>query len=229
MPERARQRLRYLRDKVVEKAIEYVVQLALAGVIALLILILGLIRANVTLRIPVWLLVLIAGIIVGAFLVVVGMWKRQLAAATEESEPWALLVELDDSLLDLLPELVRNRGRARAMRKLLVEFLQDTTDLFGDDVSRAHILRPNPERRLLVPWVRYQIAADRRIRFALGGHSPPAKGIAGQTFEDKTTRLVHMLKSGEEWRAEVFKFANDAWTPDHAVYRVFDEGRLHPP
>jgi hypothetical protein len=51
------------------------------------------------------------------------------------------LVEMDDTLLRLLPRLAKAPNREEAIKKVLTELLRDATRVFGGDVSRGMILR----------------------------------------------------------------------------------------
>lgn len=143
------------------------------------------------------------------------------------------LVRLDESLLALFPSLVRDTNREEAIKRLLHEVLRDATRLLGEHVSRAFILRENDQHEL-APWVTYQMSTESEARTRFSTETGPARnrGIAGETYQDRVLRVVHMVerRRSKGWHAEVFKQENGKWGRDEETkYLTLDTSRPHPP
>ena len=127
-----------------------------------------------------------------------------------------LLVQMDDTLLRLLPRLASAPSRGEAMHLLLTEFLRDATGVFGGEVSRGMILHIEGDH--LVPWVGYQMPQEtlERTRFRLTARGNKAQGVAKRTFQDGKLRVVRFSREKGKWK------------PNNRDYVVFDHNRPHP-
>jgi hypothetical protein len=153
---------------------------------------------------PAWALALGAGAVVGVF----GLLAWQFQKHSRVHSRIVELASLDESLLALFPSFVRDANREAAIKRLLYETLRDATRLLGEQVSRASILRENDQRQL-VPWVVYQMGNEPgQSRFSTEPGPDRNRGVAGETYQDRTLRVVHMVKYQGRWHAEIFKAAN---------------------
>src|SRR5207248_6634316 len=105
------------------------------------------------------------------------------------------VADLDGSLLVLMPKLVSSADKETAMQQLLREFLRDTTKVFGGQVSRALIVRPDPNDRdnYLVPWVGYQMPEQTlspEHKFYIGPDANKRSGIAGKVYKSREVVVV---------------------------------------
>lgn len=190
--------------------------------------------ANAELVVPVWeaalVFVLLLALQVVFFLALRTMVRRGVAARiaqirADQDELDALgnaikLVQMDDTLLRLLPRLAPAPNRGQAIEMLLTEFLRDATGVFGGDVSRGMILHVEGDQ--LAAWVGYQMPREtlERTRFPLVDTANRPQGVAKRTYQDGKLRVVHFSRV----KGERGKFR-----PDSRDYKVLDHSRPHPP
>jgi hypothetical protein len=131
------------------------------------------------------------------------------------------LVKLDDTLLRLLPRLTSAEDLDQGMRRLVTEFFRDATEVFGGDVSRGMVLRPEGDE--LVAWIGYQMPDEtiERTRFRLDDQSKSGAGVALMTFKDGKPRVITFKKQT--------KGPKHTWNPSSRAYKVFNGARPHPP
>ncbi|MCC7103784.1 MAG: GAF domain-containing protein [Chloroflexi bacterium] len=146
-------------------------------------------------------------------------WARYSGLRKEQGdalERSSRLLQLDDSLLRLFPNMVAAPDRSERIKRLLSEFLTDCANVFEPDVCRAMIL--HEEDGSLVPWVSFQMPAEslNRSRFDVSHDLRPGqkRGVAAQAYVDGELRLVHLTRGATGWQA------------DDEEYIVFETGRL---
>jgi hypothetical protein len=200
---------------------------AIVGVVAVAVLAWVVSHLSTTITLPDWVLVLVFAVL----LVGVALLYWQLRGRRKIQKRFVELISLDESLLALFPSFVRDIDQESAIERLLHETLRDSTRLLGEHVSRAFILRKNDQHEL-VPWVTYEMSSESKARTRFSTESGPERnrGVAGETYQDRTLRVVHMVKRDGGWRSEVFKQEHDKWVRDEETkYLVFAANRPHPP
>jgi hypothetical protein len=143
----------------------------------------------------------------------------QLGLLRDSAHTLSLFLQLDVSLLNQLPNLVRATERETAVTSILKQLLRDCSRILGPQINRAYILRVAPERRL-VAWVSYQMPESEMLErsFDLNSNDPRERGVAGDAFLKRELVVVHMSQQ-----------RGGTWTADHDGYKVFDSERPHPP
>ena len=131
------------------------------------------------------------------------------------------LSKLDDRLLRLLVKL-RNGNRAATIETLVEDFLVDILNALDASGSCGiSIYRRDPEDSdYLIRWKSSSrpLEDDAGLKFFVGDSSSlDRRGIAGKTFRDKETRLVHIT------------FAGRKCVPDNPDYLLVREGPYVPP
>jgi hypothetical protein len=124
--------------------------------------------------------------------------EKELKRLKANNDSLALLAELDDSMLRLIPEVVGATDKARAMRNLQEGFLRDVTKLFRGDVHRASILRPDEDNLYLVRVASIGMPGrdNERTDQYIGPDSRITRGSAGKAFNEK--RVVVTLLPDQE-------------------------------
>jgi GAF domain-containing protein len=158
---------------------------------------------------------IVLGLLFIIFVLAIREWRLKSALNTLIS-----VADLDGSLLVLIPKLSSSADKEVAMQQLLREFLRDTTKVFGGQVSRALIVRPDPNDRTnyLVPWVGYQMPEQTLSpghKFYIGDDPNKKTGIAGKVYKSREVVVVH--------------FHERNWEPDDTDYIIFDYDRPYPP
>lgn len=150
------------------------------------------------------------------------------------------VAELDDSLLRLLVGIITEGDKDVAMRNLLTEFLRDVTKIFGGEVSRASVLRPNPQKDkqgntipYLTLWASIGMpeANGPDTSFYIGDDENTRRGVAGVTFYTGSIRVTHMLDDNNNWRVTTFQLSGEHSLVEYHEqdYIETDHGRHFPP
>lgn len=159
------------------------------------------------------LLLLVVGVIVG-FLT--GPKRREEGLGESIG-----MLELDDTLMTLLPELVSEGSADTGTRRATEALLSDAANVF-ESVLRMMILRPIESGEWIQPWASKEMAAETmdRAKFYVGSDesSTQSRGVAGEAYVTQSLQLVR-FSPGES--GEV--------VPENSRYMVFDRHRSKPP
>jgi hypothetical protein len=168
--------------------------------------------------------------IICTFLFIRSWYWRTVAADAQTRFNTALnvanrLIASDETLLQLLPGIITDRGRDASAKRVLQGYLRDSQRIFEESVSRATVLRPDSHSAAtssehLRPWVSYQMPEDslRHRKFYIGHDSTKPRGVAGKAFATQRVQIVHISHD-----------ASGHWRADDPDYQVFDTMRPFPP
>jgi hypothetical protein len=167
-----------------------------------------------------WFLLIISAFLLILALCVIGYIWRRYEILSRGLDTLKHLVELDDSLLRLLPDLMSAKDRESEMKRLLEELLQDMTRAFAGNVHRASILLPDATKEYLRVWVHYQMpeVSVEQTKFYIGKDADRKRGVAGEVFLAGRLRVVHI---------DIDREGN--WCADSKDYMVFNPKRPYPP
>jgi transcriptional regulator with GAF, ATPase, and Fis domain len=141
---------------------------------------------------------------------VLGFWGGRWCAdqiTDESAETMEGLLDIDDSLLRLLPSVAdpssdTNRQRA-ALKRVITETLQDIAEAFGDHVSRSIVLLPRGDKPWLTAFAHYRMPAEtlRSSRYYIGndGKNPDQVRLAGAVFLEGNQTIVRFNRNGKQW------------------------------
>ena len=188
----------------VSAIILFVITAAIAGIIgnradALFILLLGLVTSSVSANSLPWIIIILI-LLIGLF-TVVGFWGNTKSNLKITNQ----IVDLDDRLLRLVPNLVSAGNLEEEMHRLIYKLLERATVVFDGEVNRASLFLPDPDRKQLRIWHGYQMPPEsiRRTVFNIEvGGSGIMRGIAGETFLDGQPHVVHLRRENDQWRAD---------------------------
>lgn len=117
------------------------------------------------------------------------------------------IVEFDDWLQRLVPNLVSAADLDAEMQRLMYQLLQRATAVFGDSVHRASVFLVEPDRKHLKIKYSYQLPPEtvKRTEFNIEpGKSGTMRGIAGEAFLDEEGRpqVVHIIHENGKWKTD---------------------------
>jgi hypothetical protein len=133
------------------------------------------------------------------------------------------VLDLDDSLLRLLPSLIVTGYQEAEMQRLLKELLRDATRPFNGHVHRASILLPDSKKEYLKIWVHHQMSEESvsRTRFYIGQELDRIRGVAGETFLDAQLRVAHMRQENLQWKCDLDNYMDFDKKRPYPAYRSF--------
>ncbi|MBD2337987.1 GAF domain-containing protein [Calothrix sp. FACHB-156] len=152
-----------------------------------------------TINIPIWISIVVLLSTVFPLLIACQYYYKAHQIATK-------LNKLDETLLLLLPKLYVTPDINEALKRLLEEFLSRTIDLVHllDGCGIAVYGPDHNDRDYLTTWCQLESPNENKekARFYVGNNPNQKRGVAGNTFVDKTRHIVHLVKKNGEWQAD---------------------------
>ena len=131
------------------------------------------------------------------------IWQR----AKYTLETTNRIVDLDNWLQRLVPNLVSAPDLDQEMERLMYQLLQRATAVFDDSVHRASVFLPDPDGKHLRIGFAYQIppeAVKRTVFDIEPGKMDIKRGIAGEAFLDEKglPQVVHVKHEKGVWKTD---------------------------
>ena len=147
--------------------------------------------------------IIITLILLVALVSVIIIWRR----AKHTLDTTNKIVDLDNWLQRLVPNLVSAPDLDQEMERLMYQLLQRATSVFDDLVHRASVFLPDPDRKHLRIGFGYQIPPEavKRTVFDIEPEKMDIKrGIAGEAFLDEKglPQVVHVMHEKGEWKTD---------------------------
>lgn len=142
-------------------------------------------------------------ILLAALVSVIIIWQR----AQHTLDTTNKIVELDNWLQRLVPNLVSAPDLDQEMERLMYQLLQRATSVFDDLVHRAAVFLPDPDGKHLRIGFGYQIPPEAMKRTVFDiepGKMDVKRGIAGEAFldEKRLPQVVHVMNENGEWKTD---------------------------
>ena len=144
-----------------------------------------------------------------------GRWSAD-AVSDESGETMEGLLDIDDSLLRLLPAVadptLSERQLQRALARVIEEWLRDVVAAFGEHVNRAVVLVPRGDKPWLMPFAHYRMPGTtlKCCRFYIGedGRNRDRVRLAGSVFLTGEQTIVRFDPVGKRYQPD-----DPRWTP----------------
>lgn len=148
-----------------------------------------------------WLIIVL--ILIAALVSILILWQRDTYALNTTNR----IVDLDNWLQRLVPNLVSAPDLDQEMERLMYQLLQRATAVFDDSVHRASVFLPDPDGKHLRIGFSYQIppeAVKRTVFNIESGKMDVKRGIAGEAFLDEKglPQVVHVTHEKGEWKTD---------------------------
>lgn len=213
---------------VIGSLVTFVAIAAVTGIIGnrsdnLFLTILGAIQSSATLSLWPWIITVL--ILLAAIAGMLLSWhqRRILHHALTTANN---IIDLDDSLLRLLASWVPSRNHDAELRLLFAELLRDACNEFVGHVHRAFILTHDPQNHdELTVWASIGIPPEaiEHLRFHIGNdkNRTPLRGVAGEVFLARKSRVVHIIPEKDGWRTDCSHFIKFHQRTGLPAYRSF--------
>ncbi|MCG8368337.1 MAG: GAF domain-containing protein [Pseudanabaenales cyanobacterium] len=121
----------------------------------------------------------------------------------EALETTAGIIKLDESLLRLVPDIYRySEDIEERLKRTVKKLFKDLVKLKNFEDCGVALYRPNQQGNFLVTWARYSNPneTDETLTFFIGDeiskNSPTGRGVAGTSYVEKRTIVVHIDSKG---------------------------------